>query len=401
MRAIIGAKLLSGSQTRPQTKPFEIRDSRLSGFILRVQPSGVRAYIAQIGRGRRVTIGKVGHFTPDEARERCEKILGNVAHGREPLSGMDGADATLLGDFVADVYAPWLRANRPRNAEDTLARIKRHFSKWYALPLTELTVERIEQWKTERREAGKSASTVLRDIAALSGVLSRAVKLGKLDASPMPAVDKPRIDRNAAPRFLDKAEEKRLRAALDERDGQMIAARRRANEWRKARKRDALPVPASYGDHLTPAVLLSINTGLRRGELLALRWEDVDLKAGLLAVRGGHAKNAQTRHVDLNSEAKAALKAWREQRADKAEPRVFAVGTSFKTAWAALLTRAKITEFRWHDLRHHFASRLVQAGVPLNTTRDLLGHGSLTMTLRYAHLAPDNRRKAVEKLVNA
>jgi integrase len=397
MRAIIGAKLLAGPDARPTAKPFEIRDTRLPGFILRVQPSGARSFIAQVARGRRVTIGKVGHFTADEARERCEKILGNVAHGREPLAGIDGADSQTFGDFVRDVYSPWLRANRPRNAEDTLARIKRHFGGWDSLPLPAIDVQRIEEWKTKRREAGKTAATVLRDIAALSGVLSRAVKVGPLASSPMTAVDKPKIDRNPRPRFLDKEEESRLRAALAARDVEMKAARERANGWRKARRRAPLPSRTHYGDHLTPAVLLSINTGLRRGELLSLRWTDVDLKAGHLSVRGDTAKNAQTRYIDLNSEAKAALKEWKAQTngADK----VFPVVTSFKKAWAALLVRAKVTAFRWHDLRHHFASRLVQAGVPLNTTRDLLGHGSLAMTLRYAHLAPDNRRAAVEKLV--
>jgi site-specific recombinase XerD len=74
------------------------------------------------------------------------------------------------------------------------------------------------------------------------------------------------------------------------------------------------------------------------------------------------------------------------------------VSTGFKKTWAPLLKRAAITKFRWHDLRHHFASRLVQAGVPLNTVRDLLGHGSVAMSLRYAHLAPDQRREAVTKL---
>ena len=63
-----------------------------------------------------------------------------------------------------------------------------------------------------------------------------------------------------------------------------------------------------------------------------------------------------------------------------------------------MLKRARISKFRWHDLRHHFASRLVQKGVPLNTVRDLLGHGSVGMSLRYAHLAPDQRREAVAKL---
>ena len=73
-------------------------------------------------------------------------------------------------------------------------------------------------------------------------------------------------------------------------------------------------------------------------------------------------------------------------------------GTGFQSAWEKVLKRAGISKFRWHDLRHHFASRLVQKGVPLNTVRDLLGHGSVGMSLRYAHLAPDQRREAVSKL---
>src|SRR5207302_8114044 len=74
------------------------------------------------------------------------------------------------------------------------------------------------------------------------------------------------------------------------------------------------------------------------------------------------------------------------------------VGTyRLQAAWE-VLRRARISKFRWHDLRHHFASRLVQQGVPLNTVRDLLGHGSVGMSLRYAHLAPDQRREAVAKL---
>jgi integrase len=100
--------------------------------------------------------------------------------------------------------------------------------------------------------------------------------------------------------------------------------------------------------------------------------------------------------VPLNDEAMSMLKQWREQV--NGEQRVFQVKTGFKSAWSPLLERAKITKFRWHDLRHHFASRLVQVGVPLNTVRDLLGHSSVAMSLRYAHLAPDQRREAVAKL---
>ncbi|MCY1552644.1 Tyrosine recombinase XerD [compost metagenome] len=70
--------------------------------------------------------------------------------------------------------------------------------------------------------------------------------------------------------------------------------------------------------------------------------------------------------------------------------------TDVKTAWLELLKNAGVEDFRWHDMRHDFASRLVMAGVPLNTVRDLLGHSDIKMTLRYAHLAPDSKAAAVE-----
>jgi integrase len=156
--------------------------------------------------------------------------------------------------------------------------------------------------------------------------------------------------------------------------------------------------PLDYGDHLTPAVLLSMNTGLRLGELVSLRWANIDFQGALLTVEGNTAKSEQTRHVPLNTEAVDVLTRWRKQQTDT--ERVFPIAR-FKTAWTAILERAHISKFRWHDLRHHFASRLVQAGVPLNTVRELLGHGSLAMTLRYAHLAPDQKINAVAKLVRS
>lgn len=397
MRAVIAAKLLASKVAQPGPKPFEIYDSRLGGFTLRVQPSGVRSYYARLNRNRRIALGKVGQYTPDEARERCKKVLGNVANGRSPLHGLDGAEGETLGEFIKNTYAPWARATRPRTAGKSLDRLKLHFTKWYAWPLTDITVETIEKWRVQRINEGIEPSTVRRDLDTLASVLTRAVRAKRLTENVARQVERPKVDRTPKVRYLSKEEETQLREALTMRDEEMRAARASANKWRKARKQEPLPTLPHYGDHLTPAVLVSINTGVRRGELLALRWTAVDMKGKQLTIEGSTAKNEQTRHIPLNSEAIEVLKLWKEQA--PAGERIFAIDTGFKSAWAPLLVRAKITSFRWHDLRHHFASRLVQAGVPLNTVRELLGHGSLAMTLRYAHLAPDQKADAVAKLV--
>ena len=122
---------------------------------------------------------------------------------------------------------------------------------------------------------------------------------------------------------------------------------------------DLLPGLTHFGDHLTPAVLLSMNTGLRRGEVLKLRWACVDFERRLLTVEGRNAKNRQTRHVPLNEEAMSALRRWREQSGSGT--RLFDVATGFRTAWEKLLKRATITRFRWHDLRHSSGSQIIPA----------------------------------------
>ena len=115
-----------------------------------------------------------------------------------------------------------------------------------------------------------------------------------------------------------------------------------------------------------------------------------------------HAKSGKTRYVPLNDEAVRILKTWRTSDVTPTGYVFPGAGgerlIDVKTAWKPLLRVAGVTGFRFHDLRHTFASRLVMAGVDLNTVRELLGHADLKMTLRYAHLAPEHKAAAVAKL---
>ncbi|MFZ1623571.1 MAG: integrase, partial [Gammaproteobacteria bacterium] len=106
-------------------------------------------------------------------------------------------------------------------------------------------------------------------------------------------------------RFLDPGEEHALRSALRERDRKLEAARASANDWRRERHYTPMRRLENYGDHLTPAVLVGMNTGRRRGELLGLRWADVSFRLALLSIHVASAKTGQTRHLPLNPEALA------------------------------------------------------------------------------------------------
>jgi integrase len=193
--------------------------------------------------------------------------------------------------------------------------------------------------------------------------------------------------------------------ALFAREQKLRRCRVSFNKWCEVRGYPLFPLRTSeFIDYLRPIVLLALNTGLRRGELFNLKWQDADSDATWLTIQGETAKSGQTRRIPLNVEALAVLSGWQAHCGKvRAEDRIFpgaggAKLTRIDTAWSKLVKRANLEDFRFHDLRHHFASRLVQSGIDLNTVRDLLGHADLEMVLRYAHLSPDRLTMAVEKV---
>jgi integrase len=398
MRAVITADLI-----RKLEAPCEVWDTKITGLVLRVRDSGKGSYVVNYARGKKVTIGRADALTPVQARELAKGVLGDVAHGKDPQTERRKRRTANVRAFIKEQYAPWAKANRKTGGQ-TVTRILAAFpDSILKRPMGELTGFQLEQWRTGRRRDGKRDTTINRDLDALRGVLSRAVAWGVLTENPMQPVRRAKVDAIGRLRYLSPAEEQRLRDALVARDEARRDGRRRFNAWRAERGYKTLPNVTGYPDHLTPVTLLALNTGLRRGELFALTWADLDLTAGLmLTVRGGSAKSGITRYVPLNSEAATVLRAWRDASTSthlvfpgpRGEPMF-----SLKTSWQKIAEAAKLTAFTFHDLRHTFASKLVQAGVDLNTVRELLGHSDIKMTLRYAHLAPEHRAAAVAKLV--
>lgn len=415
MKAKIGVELLRSKQVQPRDKKFEVYDTELKGFGLIVYPNtakpdgkvlpGGKVYIARYrrpdGKQTMARIGRHTLFTPAQARDEAEKILRSVKDGIDPNAKVEIKNHTLKS-FLDKEYQPWVEAHR-KDGKATVARLNACFADFLGNKLDEITPWLVEKWRTGRLNDGKAPSTVNRDLVALKAMFSRAVEWGRIEAHPLTKVKPSKVDNSAKVRYLDEGEEQRLLQSLDDREARIRAERDNANKWREAR---GYPLFADLGaavfaDHLKPLVLVSLHTGTRRGELFGLTWEDIDLKRAILTVRGDVAKNSKTRHVPLNSVALKVLKVWKKQTPGML---VFPGKDgeqldNVKKSWQGLLDAAAIVAFRWHDMRHHFASKLVMAGVDLNTVRELLGHSDLKMTLRYAHLAPEHKASAVAKLV--
>jgi len=306
-------------------------------------------------------------------------------------------------EFLEEHYFTWVDANH-KSAKETKRKLSIDCITFANKKLDEITPHIVEKWRLAKIAKGNSPQTANRCFAYLRAALTKAEEWGIIEEHPFRKMKLIKTDKNNIVRYLSTDEEIRLRASLEHRESTKRQGRASANHWRKQRHKplyDDLGQVA-YVDYLKPMVLLSMNTGLRRGEIFSLRWNNVDFEQRQLTVAATDAKSRKSRHIPLNKEAFFVLSKWRIQ-CKNSQSYVFTnkLGkrfTDIRKSWCLLLKQAEITEFRWHDLRHHFASRLSIAGADLNTIRSILGHSSYEMTLKYVHLSEDHKAEAVAML---
>ena len=384
MKASITQRLVSS--VKPSAKVYDIADDKLTGFILRVYPSGKLVYYVRPKRGSMRKIGNAPAFTPTQARETASAVIRALTKG-ESHPVLDrriptDTNPTLL-HFIDNEYEAFFKANH--RSDKNLINLNA-FNLWPdekcedpAISETRvklITEDLIEKWCLQRQNSGTNPATINRNINALKACLSYAVKRKVISKNPLFGLEKLDVEEGERVRYLNEKEEERLRKALD-----------------------------NSGDRIRAMTLFSMNTGVRRGELFSLRWTDIarsEIDGSLvevITIESGKAKNRKTRRIPLNKEVRRELDRWGR----KDEGFVFPSDsgkqlTDIRKAFESVKKEAKLKNFRWHDLRHHFASRMVMAGIPLNTVRELLGHSDIKMTLRYAHLAPGHMREAVEAI---
>jgi len=158
---------------------------------------------------------------------------------------------------------------------------------------------------------------------------------------------------------------------------------------------------AACSEDLKPLVITAMYTGLRKGELLSLTWGDVDLQQRQLRVQASYSKNGRARTVTMNALVLQTLQATKDSEDPMALVFTNGCGRPYRycrDTFERACRKAGIEDFTFHDLRHTFASRLVMAGIHLAVVEELLGHTVLSMTMRYAHLAPSAYQGAVDML---
>jgi len=380
---------------KPKSKPYEVRDTGLKGFILRVQPSGSMSYYCEYRRGKRERLGFVSKMTLGRARQLVIDIhVEEEKSGYIPKKKRGDTSINTLIDFLDKEYKPWFKSTRkpPYRNLDNLAAFRFLHDK----DMADISIRLIERWSAKQKDAGKADSTIKRYLNTLKAVLNKAVEWGVIEKSPLTGLKPIKTDDLGRVRFLNNDEEKSLLNALDSREAFMRKNNDSANKARAQQGRTLLASlnQVTYTDYLKPMVILAKNTGMRKGEILSLTWRDINFQTAQITIRGETAKSSKTRHIPLNKAAYAMMEKWHKQSENE---RVFNIG-SIQGVWNNLIKSTGIADFRFHDLRHDFASKLVMAGVDLKTVQELLGHADLTMTLRYSHLASSHKADAVERL---
>lgn len=349
----------------------------------------------QAGIVYKCTVRKVGHpkisrtFKTRSAAERW---------GRKYESDLERDDAGLTSEAnrrsLSEAIAAFREEKLPDLSPTTARPYSLHLEFWDKqlghLRLAEVSAAKIDAERDALRAAGRSPATVNRYLATLASVLTLAVK-GKhwLKTSPMREVAK-LTERNAGTRFLSDEELARLLTACRE----------------------------SASPDLLLAVLLAISTGARQAEIMGLRWADIDLDNQVLRVRVNNAtaNKGQPRALPIAAAALPLLQErFRQEQARHREEKVTPLrdpGLVFpsrvsrnqpvqlRQPWETALLRAKIANFRWHDLRHSAASFLAKRGASLLEIGAILGHKSANTTKRYAHLTEKHAHALVHAMAD-
>ena len=327
-------------------------------------------YFDASGRRRREKAGRRGDAVDLLAKRKTEKLQ------RIKLPEHFRAKAITFGELMDDALEHSKAENAARSTDELRLKYEILRPVFGNRPAEEITKQEIIRWLTLAKEERNWGSEATRNRwqAAFSLAYTVGLDNEKVEKNPASRIRRKAED-NGRTRFLDQHEERAIRKVLRERFPQHVAA-----------------------------FDVSIHTGARASEQFGLRWERVDFKQKIVKLPNKRQEAGKWRFVPLNAVALSALKELKARTLKS--PWVFLNKNGEKLRgsrdwFEPTVEAAGVKEYTWHCNRHTFASRLVMAGVDLRTVAQLMGHRTIQMTMRYAHLAPDHQQNAVERLVKS
>jgi len=277
-------------------------------------------------------------------------------------------DKTIMIEEIVADFLEYSKNNKRSYSRDVCS-IKQLLAFLGGKRLTEITPILMEQYKGKRLNQGEvSPATVNREVACLKAIFNWSIKSKKATENPVKQV-KLFKENNTRTRYLEEDEARRLLDACI--------------YW------------------FRPIVITALTTGMRKGEILSLKWDDINWKQNIIFLK--NTKNSRNREIPICSLLSKVLLECHE-RTDgifvfcNDQKRHLNDNRYFYTLFNRALKFAGIQDFRFHDLRHTAASYLVMGGVDLATVKEILGHQTINMTLRYAHLSPVHKRSAMQLL---
>ncbi len=362
----------------PQSVRIDYFDTETKGLILRVNISGEKfyslRYLNSQKKYKRYTIGRHGSITLQQAKQEAQRLMGMLSQGVDIQQEKDKRNhkgKITFGEYVP-FFIDWFKENRKTAYWVALVLLK-DFKQWEKIPLPAITKDMLYHWTLDQKKQGTSNARVNRKLTIVKSAFSRAVEFGYLEINPFSQFKKLQEENMGVVRYLTTDETERFFKALDQ-----------------------------APEYIQNIVKTAYYTGMRRGEIFSLKAKDVDLNANQIILDKTTTKSGKSRAIPMHTVIRNIIRQLIDTKKSGdfvfESPVTLGRLDNIKRAWVTLTKNADIKNFRFHDLRHNFASQLIMKGESLETVRELLGHSDFKMTLRYAHLAPEHKQRAVDLL---
>lgn len=305
---------------------------------------------------------------------------------------------------LVDVYLEYSKTNN-RSYKGNKSVANKFNARWGNKQLRDISPMDIEKYRSDRKKEIKrkektvngetieakyiSPTTINRDIEILRKMFNIAISNGWLLKNPCNSIKKLRQE-NKLERHLSLEEEERLFRVCNG-DFGFIKDKEKREKIEK--------LYSDYFQYIKPILICALNTGMRKEEILSLEWRCVDFEKNIITLLV--TKNGKKREIPISSALKAELEMLKENKISKyvfTNPITKTRYVDLKRAFTSLCSIANVEEFRFHDLRHSAATRMVASGVDIVTVKEVLGHSEITTTMRYSHSGEAQKANAVEAL---